>query len=405
MTFKKNMHKEIAVIGAGPVGMLAALYLADKGHSVFLIGPPAHANELRTTALMLPAIHILKKLNLWNVLKCHAAALSFIRIIDITSRIVRAPTVNFSSTEIGEEAFGYNIPNAKLNDVLTAAVTHTPNIIRFFSSAKSFYHQQNHVCITLIDDKVIQASLIVAADGRNSLTRTAAGIDVKQWNYPQTALVLNFSHDFSHQNTSTEFHTENGPFTQVPLPGHRSSLVWVVHPSYANILLNMRAKEIAKIIEDQMQSMLGKLTVETPIQSWPLSGLIARRFAANKTILVGEAAHVFPPIGAQGLNLGFRDIQTLINVLPNQISDFTSKKIVIDYHQRRKSDIFIRSGSVHMLNSALLSNMVPLHIMRSVGLGLLRYCSPLRNFFMREGIAPGYGIKKEISIFPIKLSQ
>nr|WP_246588279.1 UbiH/UbiF family hydroxylase [Bartonella raoultii] len=388
------MHKEIAVIGAGPVGMLAALYLAHKGYSVFLIGPPASVDELRTTALMIPAVRILKDLNLWDALKCHAAALSFIRIIDITSRIVRAPTVNFSSTEIGEEAFGYNIPNTKLNSVLSNSVMHTPKIIRFFSSAKSFQHQQNHIHITLSDDRVVQAPLIVAADGRNSLTRIAAGIDVKKWNYPQTALVLNFSHDFSHQNTSTEFHTESGPFTQVPLLGHRSSLVWVVHPSHVDILLNMKEKEIAQTIENKMQSMLGKLTVESPIQAWPLSGLISHRFAANKTILVGEAAHVFPPIGAQGLNLGFRDVQTLINILPNPISDFNAKKIVTAYHQCRKSDILIRSGSVHMLNSALLSNMLPFHIMRSFGLGLLRHCSPLRNFFMREGISPGYGFKK-----------
>ncbi|EJF85983.1 UbiH/UbiF family hydroxylase [Candidatus Bartonella washoeensis] len=405
MTFERNEHKDIAVIGAGPVGMLAALSLARKGYSVFLIGPPSHADELRTTALMMPAIRMLQKLNIWNILKRHAAALSFIRIIDITSRIVHAPTVNFSSTEIGEEAFGYNIPNVELNNALDNTVTHTPNVIRFFSSAKSFDYQKNHIRVTLEDDRVIEASLVVAADGRHSLTRTAAGIGVKQWNYPQTALVLNFSHEFPHQNTSTEFHTENGPFTQVPLPGYRSSLVWAVKPSRAEELLNLESKAIAKVIEDQMQSMLGKLTLETPIQAWPLSGLISHRFAVNRTILVGEAAHVFPPIGAQGLNLGFRDVQSLINILPNQISDFNSQMIVTHYNRCRKPDILIRSGSVHTLNSALLSHMLPVHIIRSVGLGLLRNCSPLRHLFMQEGMYPGYGLKKIMPIFPTKLPR
>lgn len=138
MIFEKNEHKDIAVIGAGPVGMLAALCLAYKGYSVFLIGPPAHTDELRTTALMMPAIRTLQKFNIWNVLKRHAAALSFIRIIDITSRIVRAPTVNFSSVEIGEEAFGYNIPNVELNNALIDSVTHTPNIIRLFLQQNLF---------------------------------------------------------------------------------------------------------------------------------------------------------------------------------------------------------------------------------------------------------------------------
>lgn len=402
VTLKKNKHKNIAVIGAGPVGMLAALSLAQKGYSVFLIGPQAHMNELRTTALMMPAIGMLQKLNIWNTLKDHAAVLSFIRIIDITSRIVRAPTVNFSSVEIGEEAFGYNIPNIELNNALIDSVTHTPNIIRFISSAKSFHHQKSHVCITLADGKIIQASLVIAADGRHSLTRAAAGIGIKQWNYPQTALVLNFSHDFSHQNTSTEFHTENGPLTQVPLPGKRSSLVWVVNPSRVEELLNLESKEVAKVIEDQMHSMLGKITLDTPIQAWPLSGLIAHRFAANRTVLVGEAAHVFPPIGAQGLNLGLRDVQTLIDILPNPISDSTSKTIVAQYNQYRRPDILIRSGAVHMLNSSLLSNILPVHIMRSIGLGLLGNCTPLRNLFMREGMYPGYGFKKMMQIFPTK---
>ncbi|MET3560029.1 2-octaprenyl-6-methoxyphenol hydroxylase [Bartonella japonica] len=405
MTLKKNKHKNIAVIGAGPVGMLAALSLAQRGYSVFLIGLPAHINELRTTALMMPAIGMLQKLNIWDTLKDHAAALSFIRIVDITSRIVRSPTVNFSSAEIGEEAFGYNIPNVELNNALIDSVTHTPNIVRFVSSAKYFSHQKSHVCITLADGKNIQASLVVAADGRHSLTRAAAGIGVKQWNYPQTALVLNFSHDFSHQNISTEFHTENGPLTQVPLPGKRSSLVWVVNSSHVEKLLNLKSEEIAKVIEDQMHSMLGKLTLDTPIQAWPLSGLIAHRFAVNRTVLVGEAAHVFPPIGAQGLNLGLRDVQTLIDILPNSISDSTSKTIVAQYNQYRRPDILIRSGAVHTLNSSLLSNILPVHIMRSIGLGLLGNCTPLRHLFMREGIYPSYGFKKMMQIFPTKSSK
>lgn len=180
----------------------------------------------------------------------------------------------------------------------------------------------------------------------------------------------------------------------------------MVKPSHAEELLNLEPKAIAKIIEDQMQSMLGKLKLETAVQAWPLSGLISHRFAANRTILVGESAHVFPPIGAQGLNLGFRDVQTLVDILPNQISDFNSEMIVTHYNRCRKPDILIRSGSVHMLNSALLSHMLPVHIMRSLGLGLLRNCSPLRNLFMREGMYPGYGLKKLCQYFqPSRLNN
>ncbi|MBA9082225.1 MULTISPECIES: UbiH/UbiF family hydroxylase [Bartonella] len=393
MIFEKNEYRDVAVIGAGPVGMLAALSLAHKGYTVFLIGPPTRVDELRTTALMMPAIHALQRLNIWETVKSHAAALSLMRIVDATSRVVRAPTVNFCSSEIGKKAFGYNIPNLKLNNALMDAIEHTSGIIRFFSLAKSLHHEQDHVNITLSDGRVIQASFVVAADGCHSPTRAAAGIGVKQWNYPQTALILNFAHKLPHQNISTEFHTEDGPFTQVPLPGNTSSLVWVTNPSRAKELLDMQPKTIAKVIEGQMQSMLGEVTVKTAIQTCPLWGLIPHCFAANRTILVGEAAHVFPPIGAQGFNLGFRDVQTLVDILPNQISNSNFKTIIAQYNRRRKSDVFIRSGFVHTLNHTLLSNMFPVHIVRSVGLELLRNFSPLRNLLMREGMHPGDGLK------------
>nr|WP_144050557.1 UbiH/UbiF family hydroxylase [Bartonella australis] len=402
MISEKNKHKNITVIGAGPIGMLAALNLAHKGYSVSLIGPAACENELRTTALMMPAVHMLQRFDIWSTLEPYAAALSSIRIIDATSRLVRAPTINFYSAEIGEKAFGYNIPNLKLNNALVNSVAHTPSITRFFSSAKSFHHQQNHTRITLSDGKIIQASLIVAADGRDSPTRTAAGIGAQIWHYRQTALVLNFSHSLPHHNTSNEFHTEHGPFTQVPLPGHNSSLVWVVTPSRAEKLLNMRSEAVAKVVEDQMQSMLGKIMVKTPVQAWPLSGLIPHYFAANRTILVGEAAHVFPPIGAQGFNLGFRDIQTLIDIMPDKISNFNFEKIIAYYNLYRKPDIFVRSGFIHALNCALLSDMLLVHIARSFGIELLRNFSSLRNLFMQEGMHPGSGLRKITRIFTTK---
>ncbi len=399
---KKNTHKNIAVIGAGQIGMLAALNLARKGHSVSLIGPHANVDELRTTTIMMPTIHMLQTLNIWNTIKRYAAALYSIRIIDITSQLVRAPTVNFHSTEIGEKAFGYNVPNLKLNDALINAIKCTPNIIRFFSSAKSFDHQKDHICITLEDDKVIQTPLIVAADGRHSPTRAAAGIITKQWNYPQIALVSNFLHNLPHQNISTEFYTKDGLFTQVPLPGNKSSLIWIVTPSRAEKILNMKLEAIAKMIENQMQSLLGEIKIETKIQTWPLLGLIPNLFAAKRIILVGEAAHVFPPIGAQGFNLGMRDIQTLVDLIPDEISAADFKKITTNYNQYRKCDIFIRSGTVHALSYTFLSNLLPVHILRSAGLELLRNCSPLRNLFMREGMNYGYGLKAIVSMFTKK---
>ena len=383
----------IAVIGAGPAGMISALAAAQKGYSSYLIGPKTNKNDLRTTALMMPAIKILDSLGIWKNLQDKAAALSTMRIVDGTKRLIRSPVVSFHSSEIGEIAFGYNMPNVALNNAINEAVTGCKLIKRLDVPAKSIVHSDDHVTITLEDNSHVDAQLLIAADGRNSKARIAAGIDCRQWNYPQTAVILSFSHEFPHNNISTEFHTEDGPFTQVPLPGKKSSLVWVLNPERANRILGLGPEGLASAIEERMQAMLGKVTVITPAQAWPLSGIVPKSFADKRTILVGEAAHVFPPIGAQGLNLGIRDAINMVKAIESDSKDPGSEQVMENYNKYRKADIWVRTGSVHALNKALLSDMLPVQFVRSAGLELLRNFAPLRNIFMREGMYPGNGLR------------
>ncbi|WP_295913283.1 UbiH/UbiF family hydroxylase [uncultured Bartonella sp.] len=383
----------IAVIGAGPAGMISALAAAQKGYSSYLIGPKTNNNDLRTTALMMPAIKILDSLGIWKNLQDKAAALSTMRIVDGTKRLIRSPVVSFHSSEIGEIAFGYNMPNVALNNAINEAVTGCKLIKRLDVPAKSIVHSDDHVAITLEDNSHVDAQLLIAADGRNSKARIAAGIDCRQWNYPQTAVILSFSHEFPHNDISTEFHTEDGPFTQVPLPGKKSSLVWVLNPERANRILGLGPEGLASAIEERMQAMLGKVTVITPAQSWPLSGIVPKSFADKRTILVGEAAHVFPPIGAQGLNLGIRDAINMVKAIESDSKDPGSEQVMENYNKYRKADIWVRTGSVHALNKALLSDMLPVQFVRSAGLELLRNFAPLRNIFMREGMYPGNGLR------------
>ncbi len=254
--------------------------------------------------------------------------------------------------------------------------------------------------ITLSGGDTLHTRLVVAADGRNSMAREAAGIRIRRWSYPQTAVVLSFSHSVDHENISTEFHTEEGPFTQVPLKGKRSSLVWVVNPGRAEALLALDETTLAQRIEDMMQSMLGKIKLEIKPQAWPLSGLVPHVFAAKRTILIGEAAHVFPPIGAQGLNLGSRDVETLVKAIESDPVDPGSDRVIRAYDRARRPDILARTGSVDALNRSLLSGMLPAQIVRGVGLEMLRSFAPLRAFFMREGLRPGSGFSHFLPKLP-----
>jgi 2-octaprenyl-6-methoxyphenol hydroxylase len=383
--------KQIAIAGSGPAGMIAALALAKNGYEVVLIGPQASENDQRTTALMMPAIAFLMELGVWDAISPQAAPLQTMRIIDATRRLVRSPTVTFRAGEIGESAFGYNMPNTVLNAVLADAVAADGRISRVLSPASGYRHMADHVAIETEDGGAITTRLLVACDGRNSRARKAAGIGTRRWTYPQTAVVLSFAHALDHENISTEFHTEDGPFTQVPLPGRRSSLVWVANPGLAEKLMAIDPAALGREVEERMHSILGKVTVDTKQQAWPLSGLVPKAFAANRTVLAGEAAHVFPPIGAQGLNLGVRDVETLVKALKADPTDPGSETVIRAYDRSRRPDVLARTGSVDTLNRSLLSGLLPAQVARSVGLELLRSFAPLRGFFMREGLKPGSG--------------
>jgi len=383
---------KILVAGSGPAGLIAALGFAREGFEVALVGPEPSGKDNRTTALMNPALAMLDRLGAHDRIRPDSAPLKVMRIIDATGRLVRSPTVTFRASEIGEDRFGLNVPNAVLLPALLSAVKDRDGIDWRRTLVSGWDLGMDKAVATLADGSTVDASLVVAADGRASPARHAAGLRARTHAYPQSALVVNFGHHSDHAFTSTEFHTQTGPFTQVPLPGgHRSSLVWVVRPETAEQLAALDDAALSARIEDRMQSMLGRVAVEAGRQVYPLAAVSSLRFARNRVALVGEAAHVFPPIGAQGLNLGIRDIGDLIEVASKSRSDPGGAQVLAAYDFKRRPDILARSSAVNLLNRSLLSDMLPAQMARSAGLGMLGAFSPLRAFFMREGLRPGSG--------------
>ncbi|MBX4941116.1 UbiH/UbiF family hydroxylase [Rhizobium binae] len=384
---------EIAVIGGGLAGMIAAIALARGGRNVALVAPLATREDRRTTALMDQSISFLDRLALWEKLRPAAAPLTSMRIIDGTDRLLRAPTTTFRAAEVGLDAFGYNFPNKAMTDILEQATAGEGNISRFPSMAESIEISAERVSITLAGGETFAADFAVGADGRGSKLRETAGIGVRNWSYPQSAMVLNFAHSLPHQNISSEFHTKHGPFTQVPLPGSRSSLVWVQDPAEAAARMELPLAELGRLVEAQMQSMLGKVDVEEGVQLWPLSGMMAHRFGKGRIALIGEAAHVFPPIGAQGLNLSLRDIMALTDILCDRAELPVPADAGDSFDRKRRADIMTRTASVDLLNRSLLSDFLPVQMLRAAGLHILSAIPPLRNLVMREGIEPGRGFR------------
>jgi 2-octaprenyl-6-methoxyphenol hydroxylase len=381
---------QVAVIGAGPAGLTAAVALAGAGLSTTLVaGQPRPDN--RTTALLASSITALDTIGVWPGCRLSAAPLRTLRIVDSSGRLWRAPEIKFSAREIGLEAFGWNIENLHLVAALTARARALPNLIWIDDAACSVAPTERNVTVALTGGNEIVASLVVGADGQNSLCREAARIDTIGWSYPQTALTFNLGHRRLHHDVSTEFHTESGPFTLVPLPGLRSSLVAVVAPREAAGWESDDPAILAETIEQRSHSILGKVTVEPGHGKFPLTVRTARRFGANRIALVGEAAHVIPPIGAQGLNLGLRDAATIAELAvraDRSGRDVGGAAVVDRYEDARRADVTTRTAAVDALNRSLLSDFLPVQGARSVSLFLLGRIGPLRRAAMREGTVP-----------------
>jgi len=381
---------DVAVVGAGPAGLAAGLACAESGLRTTVIGPRADARDGRTAALLDGSINLLKRLGVWDKVAPASAPLSGIRLIDATGALVRAPEVVFEASEIGLSAFGYNIPNVALTSALEA--THHPRLTRLIDAKATVSDLAGaHAVLSTSTGDTIKARLLVAADGRESPTRDAAGIRTSSWTYPQAAVVATFTHSRPHRGVSTELHGPMGPLTVVPGPGNTSNLVWVEAVDEAQRLVGLDDESFRRELAAHIGALLGVLSDVTPRRAFPLSGRTASVLGRSRVALVGEAAHVIPPIGAQGLNLGFRDAATIAEIAGAALGageDIGGEAVLSKYDQLRRRDMTSRVFAVDLLNRSLLSSIPGVHLARGFGLFALATSRRLRAHVMQEGVMP-----------------
>ncbi len=385
-------HNCILVVGTGPTGLAAALALAGQGLRIQLAGPPAVAPAGRTAALFAGSVEMLAQLGLWQACSPGSAPITGIRLIDDTGGLLRAPETLFKAADSGRDAFGYNVPNTVLVQALNEAVARTARIARVLTPAVTALDTRADGVTALLEaGERLEADLVVAADGRNSVCRNAAGIGTRTWSYDQTAVVTSFAHGRPHRGISSELHRRSGPLTTVPLPGQCSSLVWVETAAAAAALMRLDDGAFRTTLERHLQGLLGGIGDIAPRACYPLSTTIADRFAERRVALVGEAAHVFPPIGAQGLNLGLRDVATLADVVSDAVAagrDAGGTETAAAYDASRRTDITTRTFAVDMLNRSLIVGLLPADLLRGAALHAVTAFPALRDAIVRQGLQP-----------------
>jgi 2-octaprenyl-6-methoxyphenol hydroxylase len=384
---------DVVVIGGGPAGVAAAIALAEIGANTALIARRAPYADNRTTALLGATVDFLERLGVWPRCRDEAAPLQTMRLVDDTGRLIRAPEVRFSSEEIGLDQFGYNIQNSVLMTALEQRAGEFTNLTRFDDEADTIMAGDAVVALRTTAGRSVSAPLVVGADGRQSPSRKAAGITVSHRDLAQAALTFNVGHSRPHRNISTEFHTPQGPCVFVPLPGERCSVVWVSAPKEAERRLALSDDELSEAVERQSHSILGRMRIEPGRHLFPLAIETSAPFGRNRIALIGEAAHVLPPIGAQGLNMGLRDAADIAGIVSDAQAmgeDLGAPRVLERYHRARRADVASRTFAIDLANRSLLSDFLPVQSARAAGLHLIGAFGPLRRLAMREGLAPSW---------------
>jgi 2-octaprenyl-6-methoxyphenol hydroxylase len=395
----QTISTDIVISGGGVAGLAAACAFGTAGFSVLLTDPEppvtaaeAEGADLRTTALLQPAVALLSDAGLWPRLAPEATPLQVMRIVDAGGPFPDPRRVkDFDAAEISDRPFGWNVPNWLLRRAMVARLADLPRVdFRPGTATAGLTTRESEARVSLSDGARAAARLVIGADGRNSVVRQALGIGVRSLRYGQSALAFAVTHPIPHQNVSTEIHRSGGPFTLVPLPDRdgrpASAVVWMETSAEAVRLAALDVPAFEAAMSERSCHVLGPLTLVSRRSHWPVIAQLADRMTGERTALMAEAAHVLPPIGAQGLNMSLADLATLLDLARADPAGIGSAAMLDRYDRARRWEVRVRVLGVDALNRAAMAAAPPLRDLRGLVLDGLHGLAPVRRGLMRAGL-------------------
>ena len=392
-----NDTYDIIVSGSGVAGLTAACLFGSEGYRVLCVDPAppiternADGADLRSTAFLQPSVRILERAGVWQRFSNHATPLQTMRIIDAGGEQAVARAIrDFDASDVSEMPFGWNLPNWLIRRELMARLSELTNVtFRAGVATTRMLARTEHAKVWLDEQSTATAQLVIAADGRDSLLRENTGIGVKTTRYGQKAMAFAVTHPEPHNNVSTEIHRTGGPFTLVPLPDYQgkpsSAVVWMETGPKAQAFFELDVPEFEAAMSERSTQIMGPLTLASKRSIWPIISQLADTFAANRLALVAEAAHVVPPIGAQGLNMSLADLDLLIDLASRH--PLGSPEMLDIYSKQRRRDVATRVAGINLLNCTSMADNQLVKDLRNFGVGLIHDTKPIRKALMQLGL-------------------
>src|SRR5579862_4713473 len=385
---------QVVIAGGGMVGLTLSLALAQGGLRVLLADPlplqKTRSAEFdgRVSAISYSSARMLDVLGVWKALQNDAEPIRDILVTDAKTGEAPSPlSLHFDHHEIGE-AMGYIAENRHIrSSLLDAATTAEALEIANPDRVCDFVRYRDALEVHLESGRTVRPSLLVAAEGRDSPSRERAEIGVVAWSYPQRGIVATVEHEHPHDGVAYEHFLPSGPFAILPMTGNRSSLVWTEREEIAGPILQLPQPDFETEIARRFGAHLGNIRTEGPRWSYPLNFHLARGYVRPRFALVGDAAHGIHPIAGQGLNLGFKDVAALSEVVLDAARlglDVGTADVLRRYERWRRFDSFVLAAATDALNRLFSNDFTPVRLVRDLGLGVVDAIAPMRRFFMRH---------------------